>query len=156
MAFYIITCNKLFLHVGHLLIAFCVFTYKRNKYIYINIYSLPDGSNLLLSSWFTVGVWITARFIHSYENLYREEVSDRIRVYIDFVRADSAVRVTVRKIRAKVFTCRIFSGWHLGFPFVVSPDFLLEMNFLFICIHNFCVCQCLLNKTRHACKSSVF
>lgn len=28
------------------------------------------------------------------------------------------------------------------FPFVVSPDFFLEMNFLFICIHNFCACQC--------------
>lgn len=37
LAFYIITCNKLFLHVGHLLIAFCVFAYKRNVYIYIYI-----------------------------------------------------------------------------------------------------------------------
>lgn len=83
LAFYIITCNKLFLHVGHLLIAFCVFTYKRNRNIYINIYSLPDCSNLHLSSWFTVGVWITARFI-TIQNLYREEeeVSDWTWVYI--------------------------------------------------------------------------
>ena len=28
------------------------------------------------------------------------------------------------------------------FLFVVSPDFFLEMNFLFICIHDFCACQC--------------
>ena len=74
LAFYI-TCNKLFLHVGHLLIAFCVFTYKRNKYIYINIYSLPDCSNFCQAD----SLQESESLLGSLQDkdLYREQVSDR-------------------------------------------------------------------------------
>lgn len=59
-------------------------------------------------------------------------------MYIYFVRADSVVMVTARKIRAKGLACRLFLRLAPWLMFVVfSPDFFLEMNFLFICIHNF-------------------
>lgn len=50
-----------------------------------------------------------------------------------------------------------FFGSRLGVLFVVSPDYFLE-NELSLHMHSefLCVSVCLLNKTRHACKSSVF